>query len=153
MYTQNQYSKSRKILSKKVPGQYIFAEYFLHTNKQDKLFNKLLEEEDLEKIPPQMLDSRVNHYVSKLKTLEQRSDHVASWKDYPKFEFFQFVISNKDLYEPLEGVDFEFLQELSKKIENGEITVDKAFQMINLDPNSVASFVATMIDDFKMGDD
>ena len=153
MYTPNQYSKSRKILNKNVPGQYVFAEYFLHVSEEDALFNKILEEAELKDIPSQMVDSRIKHYLSKIKVLENKANFVAEWKNYPKFEFFQFVASHKNLFKSLENVEIKYLQALSEKIKIGEITVDQAFQSINLSPDEVASFVSSMIDDFKMGDD
>jgi len=152
-YSSKQYSHAREILNKNVPGQYVFSDYFLHISEEDSIFTQLLNESEVAEIPTHMIDSRVKNYMSKVKVLEQKSNNVAEWKDYPKFEFFQFVVTNKDLFLPLENVSIDELQTLSNQIKDGTISEEQAFEHINLDIQKVKSFVSTMVDDFKIGDD
>lgn len=152
-YTSKEYSQARKILGKYVAGQYIFPEYFLYLNTKDPSFSNLINDNEIEEIPAHILKTRADNYLMKTKTLEIKSKSLSSWYDYPKFEFFQFVMTHKELFSVLDDVTFDRLDDLDTKIKNNEISVEQALGEINLDIKTVQSFVKSMIDDFKIGDD
>ena len=152
-YSSKEYSQARKILGKNVVAQYIFPEYFLHLNTKDPAFSDLVKNNEIEDIPNSIIKSRVDNYLMKTKTLELKSKPIATWNDFPKFEFFQYVMSNKQLFTNLENATFDQLDALDIKVRNKAISVDQAINELNLDYNEVKRFLSTMIDEFKIGDD
>lgn len=152
-YSAKEYSQARKILVKNVAGQYVFPEYFLHLNTKDPTFSSLINNSEIEDIPANIIKTRTDNYLSKTKMLELKSKPIASWHDYPKFEFFQFVMANRSLFSVLDNVTFDQLDDLDCRVKNNTITVEQALSEINLDANKVKSFIKSMIDDFKIGDE
>lgn len=152
-YSAKEYSQARKILAKNVAGQYVFPEYFLYLNTKDPAFSNLINNSEIEDIPANIIKSRTDNYMAKTKILELKSKPIASWKDYPKFEFFQFVMANKSLFSVLDNVTFDELDDVDCRVKNNTITVEQALSEINVDANIVNSFIMSMIDDYKIGDD
>ena len=153
-FTSQDYSNARKILLKNVPGQYVFPEYFLFkTQKDDPAFMNLMNSVPPQEIPLNAIKNRTNNYMSNLKTLEYKSDLIAAWKQYPKFEFFQYVVTHKNMFEALEDFPQKTLDELNRRVLAKEISVEEAISSLNLTPDDVNVFITTLINDFKMGDD
>lgn len=152
-FTEKDFSKSRQILSKGVPGQYMFPKYFLHICSNDSSFFTLMQTTPVNEIPNNIIDSRNKNYLNKVKDCEQKTNKIAEWQNYPKFEFFQFVMSNPQLFIPLEDISHVQLNNVWQQIQSHQISADDAFRMINLDPNVVYSFLSSMTDDFKLWDD
>lgn len=152
-FTEKDFLKARQILAQGIPSQYIFPKYFLHICYKDPSFFTLMQETSVDELPSNVITSRNKNYLYEVKVCEQKTNQIAGWQNYPKFEFFQFVMSNPKLFIPLEDISHVQLDNVWRQIQSNQISVDDAFRMINLDPMDVYSFLLTMTDDFKLGDD
>lgn len=152
-FTEKDFLKARQILAQGIPGQYIFPKYFLHICHKDPSFFTLMQETSVDELPSNVITSRNKNYLHEVKVCEQKTNQIAGWQNYPKFEFFQFVMSNPKLFIPLESISYAQLQSVWQQVQNNKISFEDAFRMINLEPDEVHSFLSTITDDFKLEDD
>ncbi len=139
MKNERLYSNARKILTKAKVNEFnVFIEYFLHTIESDLNFVKNIGSENFDFSLSENVLSKIKNYNDKVNQIHLKTNIVSNWKNLPSFQFFQFVMANKDAFIVFEKYNLEDLKSLNQKLKNKQIKECDAIVKLDI-PNSIFS--------------
>ena len=134
------YFKLVDFLTDKVSDQHIFPYYFMHvcnTSNNESINLTNATNTSLQKDLDCMITA---YYKKRLGELETKTNLIASWNDFKKFAFLQYVASEPEIFELLDAVQIDKYNELKQNVIDGTITKIDASSECGFDNDKIEAY-------------